>query len=215
MDIDELLLEDGEEFLEHYGVKGMHWGVRRDPGADGRVGAREGADHPSDTAKVRSVHSPGGLDGDKNTSTDHERVTAVIAKAKKQGFSSLSNEEIRMVNKRFEDEKKFRQVTTEAARARRSMGRKIIDSLVSAGVEAAQQQAAASGRKIVKKMMEERLAKKAGLDLGDAAKTAKAAQQVGKMAAKTAGVKTSAFKVNKNKVTFTPTVLNGVARVKP
>jgi hypothetical protein len=215
MDIDELLLEDGEDFLEHYGIKGMHWGVRRNPGPSGRV---EGSDHPSDTAKTRSVHSPGGLDGDKNTSTDHERVTAIIAKAKKQGFSSLSNEEIRMVNKRFEDEKKFRQTTREAALARRSTGRKIVDSLLNAGVEAAQQQAANSGKKIVKKMMEERLAKKMGLDLMDpkeAAKAAKAAQQVGNMAAKTAGVKTSAFKVNKNKVVFTPTVLNGVARVKP
>ena len=28
--LDEIFIADGEEFLEHYGVKGMKWGVRRE-----------------------------------------------------------------------------------------------------------------------------------------------------------------------------------------
>lgn len=37
----EIEVEDPEEFLAHYGVKGMKWGVRRKRGADGRVSGKE------------------------------------------------------------------------------------------------------------------------------------------------------------------------------
>lgn len=69
-----------EEFLEHHGVKGMRWGVRRKRGADGRV------------------------------STEAKRADEILSKAKKHGRKSLTNKELGDLTKRLELERKFNQL---------------------------------------------------------------------------------------------------------
>ena len=173
-----------EEYLEHYGIKGMRWGVRRSTNSEGYVNRsaseKSGGDHasgghPSETHAKR----PGGMDGDPNTSADHERATKALAKAESRGKSSLSNEELQQITKRIEAEKKFQQLTTdqkselqkqvdqlqlekqyrtlmsEKKMAERSTGRKIVDSLINAGVNAAQEQAASYGSQLVKDLLKQ------------------------------------------------------------
>lgn len=164
MDFSDMLSRHGLE-LEHYGIKGMHWGVRRNPGADGVVG------------KTVSVHSPGGLDGDKDTSSDHERVTKALVKAQKRGTSALSNEELKAIATRAEAEKKLRQLSdgeksavqkrveqlrlekelrqleSEHAKAMRSTGRKLMDSLVQTAAQTAQEQMADYGKTVVQDLL--------------------------------------------------------------
>lgn len=39
-------MADTDDFLAHYGIKGMKWGVRRTPGPDGTVGGSRGGNRP-------------------------------------------------------------------------------------------------------------------------------------------------------------------------
>jgi len=220
MELDALL---DKHNLVHYGIKGMHWGVRRNLGSDGRVGAGTVAAHPSDThAKTPSVHTPGGMDGNPNTSADHERATKALAKAKERGTASLSNEELKAIANRVEAEKKFHQLTTdqkselqkavdqmrlekdyrqlkaERARATRSTGRKILDAMLGAGMDAAQKQAQSYGEKMAKDLISQMTAGSVKV------KPAKK----GKPGSK------PTFKVNGNKVTVTPTPVNNLPNLR-
>lgn len=76
--------EDLEDFLEHYGVKGMKWGVRRD-----RRRSRGSSEDDSEDAK---------------------KARAASRKIRKSGLSSLSNEEIRVLTNRLQLEKQLSQV---------------------------------------------------------------------------------------------------------
>lgn len=151
-----------EKFLAHYGIKGMHWGVRRQPGADGTV--------------EKTAAEPDSVTG--HTSVDHERAAKAYAKAQGQGLQSLSNEELRAVKNRIEAEKSFRALTTDQkselqkkvddlklmdeyrkykskdVEARRSTGRKLMDSMLKAGIDVASQHAADYGRQLVKDMLD-------------------------------------------------------------
>lgn len=69
-----------EDFLAHYGVKGMKWGVRRKRGSDGRV---------------------------PRVSTERKAADKVLAKTKEHGKRSLTNKELADYNKRLELETKF------------------------------------------------------------------------------------------------------------
>lgn len=133
--------EDWENFLEHHGIKGMRWGVRRNPGSDGLVG------------KEPSTRTKGGLDGNTNTSADHERYTTAMAKAKSRGLSSLSNEELKLVANRIKNENDFAKVTKERALANRSVGRKMVDLLLKQAQDAATKAAAEQGKKLVEEML--------------------------------------------------------------
>lgn len=50
-------MKDVDEFLEHHGIKGMKWGVRRRRGSDGRVkgSATKPKAHELDDATLRSA----------------------------------------------------------------------------------------------------------------------------------------------------------------
>lgn len=65
----------GEDFLEHYGVKGMHWGVRK------AVDAVKG------NAAVKYA----------SASEDHKRAVAVKTKAKVAGVQTLTNKDLQDV----------------------------------------------------------------------------------------------------------------------
>lgn len=70
-----------EDFLAHYGVKGMKWGVRKD----------------------RSSSS-------ESASEDSARASAAAAKAKSKGYNSLSNAEMRQLLERMNLERQMSQL---------------------------------------------------------------------------------------------------------
>jgi hypothetical protein len=71
-------MSDIEEFLEHHGVKGMRWGIRRKRGSDGRV-----------TGSVPRV------------SREAKVAAASAKKLRAHGVSSLTNKELADLNKRL------------------------------------------------------------------------------------------------------------------
>jgi hypothetical protein len=87
--------------LEHYGVKGMRWGVRKDRRTSGRRRTRGG----------RSSLP---------TSKDHRRSVAI----RKKRVSQMSNDELKIVLNRLRLEKEFKQLSaTTMQRGRREVGK--------------------------------------------------------------------------------------------
>lgn len=82
-----------DEFLEHYGILGMKWGVRRD---------RRRA------AKRARAEEPDSEDG---------RAKKILSKKK---ISSLSNAELQMLTKRIQLEKDYKTIQASTTRAGRS-----------------------------------------------------------------------------------------------
>jgi ribosomal protein S13 len=159
-----------EEVLEHYGIKGMRWGVRRKVGSDGLV---KGGSKESSSSKSKSDD-----DGEETQkSADYERATKAYAKAQEKGVQALSNDEIKAIEKRVEAERKFSQLTSEqhsdlkssverlrlekeyrglkseAAASKKGAGRKIVDSMLSGAAKQANELAAAQGKKLIADMM--------------------------------------------------------------
>lgn len=71
--------------LEHYGIKGQRWGVRRPRGSDGLVG----------------------------TSEDAKKASEVAAKVKRGGTKAASNEELRSLVNRINLERDYARATAE------------------------------------------------------------------------------------------------------
>ena len=100
---------DEDDFLEHFGVKGMHWGVRRD--------------------------SSGGGSGGSHISPDAARAHTSATTARKHGTSALSNADLQHLVTRINLEKQHGQLNTR----QRSQGEKIAtEILVNAGKQTAQ-----------------------------------------------------------------------------
>lgn len=83
-----------DTILKHHGVKGMKWGVRKD---------RPGSGHPThpDASKAKTSHQ----------------------KAKRSGVSSLSNDELKALNKRLNLESEFRRLNAQT----KSEGQKFLE----------------------------------------------------------------------------------------
>ena len=77
--------------IQHYGVKGMKWGVRR---SDAQL------------ARARKARKKD------NRSGDRKLVDKSIDKSKKSGVGSLSNKQLKQVNSRLELERKYKQLNT-------------------------------------------------------------------------------------------------------
>lgn len=95
--------ERGKNFLEHYGVKGMKWGVTRN----------------RDTARVISDLSKTGVKSVKDAkdyvkkSSDAKRTEALRAKTRVAGVHTLSNKELRDVVARMRLETQFKDLKQE------------------------------------------------------------------------------------------------------
>lgn len=102
----EIFLQEGD-VLNHYGVLGMKWGVRKD-----RVtGVKKGTPTKGTKKAKRSAT--------KETSAEHKTKTAT----KKKKLSQLSNKDLREFNERVRLEKEFSSLT-------RSKGQKIVSEIL-------------------------------------------------------------------------------------
>lgn len=79
-------MESVEDFLEHFGIRGMRWGVRRKRGADGTV---EGL-----------------------VSDDAQRATVLKTVASTKGTRALSNKDLQDLNARLNLEQQYSKLTS-------------------------------------------------------------------------------------------------------
>lgn len=132
----------GAEFLAHYGVKGMRWGVRRDEVLarrnEKRVAteaarrekrpAQEVVAHPT---IGRSKRAPGKIDvkggEDHPPAEDAVKVAAARQKLKKSGVEALSNNELREVANRLQLEQQVKQLESKKG-STKSKGRQFLES---------------------------------------------------------------------------------------
>jgi hypothetical protein len=89
--------------MEHYGIKGMRWGVRRKRGPDGTVGSSEDAAKALTTAKT----------------------------IKKHGTSAVSNDDLRALVNRINLEKDYLRATAEKSRVEK--GQAVVGRMLSLG----------------------------------------------------------------------------------
>lgn len=91
--------EDLELF--HYGIKGMKWGVRRPEGSDGNVSSRFGGKKKDDTPE----------------SADAQKVKSLKSKP----LSSMSNQELRELNKRLDLEQNYSRLTKQPSKIQKGI----------------------------------------------------------------------------------------------
>jgi hypothetical protein len=86
----------GRQFLSHFGVKGMRWGVRKDA-APGEIGATTTKTLVKRHAKVK-VKGAGGHDA----TPDAVDAAVLRSKLKKSGAAALANHELRTLSERLQ-----------------------------------------------------------------------------------------------------------------
>jgi hypothetical protein len=113
----------GEKFFKHYGVKGMHWGTRRN--------SDKGA--PVSVETHIKPGRPVGAKGGNNQPPHEDAVRAAIArqKAKKSSTDSLSNKELQDLVTRMNLEQQYSRLS--AANNQSSNGQQFISTLLKAG----------------------------------------------------------------------------------
>jgi hypothetical protein len=80
--------ETVEKILEHHGVKGMHWGIRKDRSSNVSVSSRR-----------KKIRTTGGFGHPAHPEAVRARTVGQIAK--KSGHGALSNEELRIYQNRL------------------------------------------------------------------------------------------------------------------
>lgn len=110
---------DFDDFLEHYGVKGMKWGVRRTPEQLGRARAAR---------KARKAEAKAQKKADQSRAPSKDAVEAATYRrvAKNAGTSSLSNQELDALLKRMKLETRYVEALGDD---RKSAGRIFLENL--------------------------------------------------------------------------------------
>lgn len=116
-----------DEFLAHYGVKGMKWGVRRARDAVSSARAKRSAKKASSVSEDSDESSS----SSSGTQTDAQKVAAIRAKAAKDGLDSLSNAEMQALVTRMNLTQQYNKVTKTPSR--QEQVRKMIDKQVKNG----------------------------------------------------------------------------------
>jgi hypothetical protein len=110
-----------DEFLEHFGVKGMRWGVKKGSGTP-RVGSSE----------------------------DHVRATELKTQVKKSGTKSLSNDEFEVLLKRLGLETRYDDVSKKSATAGEKILNELLGEAKNIGKQEAKKYAQAHAGDIAK-----------------------------------------------------------------
>lgn len=109
--------EEAENFLEHFGVKGMRWGVRK---KESRVSVTTG---PGGRIRTSGGHN-------RPPSTDAVKAARLRQKSRKSSVKSLSNEELATLLKRMNLEKQYNDLQGDNAFRK---GTKFVRELLSTG----------------------------------------------------------------------------------
>ena len=111
--------EEALEFLAHYGVKGMKWGVRRDRGSSGspskgQANASDASSKPKKPAKRQE---------DLSRYSDDKLASKL---SEKKGLDALSDAELSRLTKRMQLEQSYRELSAKRPKEK-SKGEKFID----------------------------------------------------------------------------------------
>lgn len=123
--------EEEEEGIEHHGVKGMKWGVRRSRSAPTAVAPHATSVVPHGDKRKTKIKTAGGQNHD--ASPDAIRVAAAHAKLKKSGVHALSNQELQDVQTRLNLERNVKQLV--GAKTTAGKGRAFVKGLTGFGKE--------------------------------------------------------------------------------
>lgn len=102
-----------DEVLEHYGIKGMRWGVRR---SERQLARARGKSSPKKKTEPKK-------------SVDAAKAAAAAKKAKKGGVSSLSNKELQDLNTRLNLEQQYSRLA-DTGSSKKAAGAKFAKELV-------------------------------------------------------------------------------------
>jgi len=106
--------------LQHFGIKGMHWGVRRQRAADGKVRG------PSKSTR-------------EGVSSDAARAHEARAKVKSHGLDSLSNQDLQHLVSRMNLEQQYSRLTSDKTNvAKVKKGRNAIKEVIGVAIMAKQ-----------------------------------------------------------------------------
>lgn len=135
-------MKSAEEFLEHHGILGMKWGIRRRSGSSSGGSSSKNVLAPKPGwASQNSKHSPvaktpAALQGHKVFgrkvivtkihSEDSAHVKAIATKARTHGHHSLSNEELKKLTARFNLEQQYAKMAAEQAKKKQNPATKFI-----------------------------------------------------------------------------------------
>lgn len=119
-------MDRGAEFLEHFGIKGMHWGVRKSRPAPTAVPTKAMAVVPHGAKRKTQIKVEGGENHPAHE--DAIKVAEARVKLQKSGTAALSNNELREVATRLQLEQQVKTLTT-------SSGQKFVKSLLTSQAE--------------------------------------------------------------------------------
>lgn len=120
-------MEINEEYLEHHGILGMKWGVRRYQNKDGTLTAAG----KKRAAKLESEYSK--LMGEKKTSSDH-------SSSNKKTVKELTNEELQERINRLNLEQRYSELMSKQNPKKESKAKKfVLDVLEASGKNIATQ----------------------------------------------------------------------------
>lgn len=133
--------EDLDGILEHYGVKGMRWGVRRSrEELDRAAGRRRKAGKPVTPTKRQQRKAAKAAQ--KQESEDAKKVAEAAKKIQKGDTSALTNEEMQLVVKRMNLEQQYRELETKKNKATMSEGQKVATDILDMANQQAKQKLA-------------------------------------------------------------------------
>jgi preprotein translocase subunit SecF len=131
--------ERGEEFISHYGVRGMRWGIRKAEGVSTTVRTDQGL-----IRRKTKIEAKGGEA--QPASNDAVKAAVQRQKLKKSGAAALSNQELRDLATRLQLEQQVQALTTKK-------GQKFIQKeLEEEGKRAAKKKAVSAAPHVVRKV---------------------------------------------------------------